>query len=349
MSLEPGTRPELVVEHLRVEYPVAGQRGKTFAAVDDVSFEILPGQTVGLVGESGSGKSTIGRAILGLAPVAGGKIVFHGHDVTQRTRATQRELAQHLQVIFQDPYSSLNPARTVGRTMTEPLEVKAGLSRTDADEVVRDLLESVGLPDDSPNRYPPSFSGGQRQRIAIARSLSVKPALIICDEAVSALDLVTRAQVLNLLHDLQVEHGFAYLFIAHDVPIVTYVSQRTVVLYRGRIMEQGPALEVHQNPLHPYTQTLLAAVPVTDPERQRERRRERRSVAVSTGEAKPPPAVGCPFAPRCPQVMSRCWEERPRAATVGSRIVECHLYEPATAEGVTLQTQSAGPTTPTTP
>ena len=217
-------------------------------------------------------------------------------------------------MIFQDPYSSLNPARTVGKTMTEPLELQGGLTKESAISTVSDLLSAVGLPEDAADRYPPSFSGGQRQRIAIARSLSIKPQLIICDEAVSALDLVTRAQVLNLLDDLQSEHGFAYLFIAHDLPIVTHVSQRTLVLYRGRIMEQGPAAELHADPLHPYSQMLLAAVPVPNPEVQRERRASRRATSISTGQAKPAPANGCPFAPPLPQGHGRLLDAASRSS-----------------------------------
>ena len=326
------TEPLLSVKDLKVTYPGVGWRAAPFVAVDGVSFEVAPGETVGLVGESGSGKSTIGRAILGLTPVAAGEIRFGGHDITARNAATQRNVAKHLQVIFQDPYSSLNPARTVGKTMTEPLEIQGGLSKNSAISTVSELLSAVGLPEDAADRYPPSFSGGQRQRIAIARSLSIQPQLIICDEAVSALDLVTRAQVLNLLNDLQTEHGFAYLFIAHDLPIVTHVSQRTLVLYRGRIMEQGPAGAVHSEPLHPYSQMLLAAVPVPNPEIQRARRESRRAISISTGQTRPAPLNGCPFAPRCPKAMDVCWSERPPAVTVGDRIVECHLYTPAAGD-----------------
>jgi len=322
-------QPLLSVTDLRVEYPGVGFRAAPFVAVDGVSFEVQPGETVGLVGESGSGKSTVGRAILGLAPAASGKIVFGGHDITHRTAKIQKSVSRYLQVIFQDPYSSLNPARTVGRTMTEPLEIQGGLTKDSAISTVSELLNSVGLPEDASDRYPPSFSGGQRQRIAIARSLSIQPQLIICDEAVSALDLVTRAQVLNLLDDLQQEHAFGYLFIAHDLPIVTHVSQRTLVLYRGRIMEQGPAAEVHTNPLHPYSQMLLAAVPVANPTVQRQRRNERRATSISTGQAKSAPLDGCPFAPRCPKAMDPCWTSRPAAVRVEQRIVECHLYSPS--------------------
>lgn len=326
------SEPLLEVEDLSVAYPGTGWRSKPFVAVDGVSFRVSAGETVGLVGESGSGKSTIGRAILGLTPVAGGRIAFRGHEITKRDIRSQKKVSRHLQVIFQDPYSSLNPARTVGKTMTEPLEVQGGLARQEAIATVADLLSQVSLPEDAADRYPPSFSGGQRQRIAIARSLSIKPQLIICDEAVSALDLVTRAQVLNLLDDLQQEHGFAYLFIAHDLPIVTHVSQRTIVLYRGRIMEQGPAAAVHEDPLHPYSQMLLAAVPVPNPAAQKVRRAERRANSISTGQAKPAPAEGCPFAPRCPKAMDVCWNTRPAVAGVGERLVECHLYTPKPEE-----------------
>ncbi|MEV6345545.1 oligopeptide/dipeptide ABC transporter ATP-binding protein [Actinoplanes sp. NPDC051851] len=298
-------------------------------AVDGVSFTVGPGETVGLVGESGSGKSTIGRVALGLQAPTSGTVTVDGTDVTTRDSAKKRGLARLRQVVFQDPYSSLNPSRQVGRTLTEPLEVQRKLDPTAALAEVNRLLGSVGLPKDAALRYPHSFSGGQRQRIALARSLSTEPRLIICDEAVSALDLVTRAQVLNLLGDLQRERELSLLFIAHDLPIVAHLSHRVVVLYRGRIMEQGPAAEIHDSPAHPYTKALMAAVPVPDPAEQRRRRAARVAAGtVSTATAEPAPVEGCPFAPRCPSATDVCWSTRPADVAVGNRLVACHLFAP---------------------
>src|SRR6185369_11786443 len=241
-----------------------------------VSLSVAARETVGLVGESGSGKSTIGRAILGLTPVNDGTVAFDGADITHADYRARQRLAADLQVVFQDPYSSLNPTRTIGQTLAETLRVQ-GKRHTKAEvtERVRWMLERVGLPADAAGRYPAHFSGGQRQRIAIARALMVQPRLVICDEPVSALDLSVQAQVLNLLRELQNEFQLGYLFIAHDLAVVRHLSHRIIVLYRGRIMEEGSAATVYANPLHPYTQTLLEAAPVPDPERQRQRRTAR--------------------------------------------------------------------------
>ncbi|MFT4081678.1 MAG: ATP-binding cassette domain-containing protein [Nocardioides sp.] len=320
----------LEVRDLAVEFKARGRRGAVVKAVDGVSFTVKRGETVGLVGESGSGKSTIGRAVLGLTRPARGSVHLDGRDITGYRAGADSSIAKRLQVVFQDPFSSLNPSRTIGRTLTEPLEIQGNLAATEAINQIQRLLDSVGLPKDAATRYPHGFSGGQRQRIAIARSLATSPELVICDEAVSALDLVTRAQVLNLLARLQRETGQAFLFIAHDIPIVTHVSQRTVVLYRGRVMEQGPARSVHERPLHPYTRALLAAVPVPDPVAQRERRAARRQlVAATTAEAKPIPEQGCPFAPRCVSASDVCWSKRPADTAVQDVTLACHLYDPA--------------------
>jgi oligopeptide/dipeptide ABC transporter ATP-binding protein len=335
-------QPILEVRDLRVEFPLRGRGSGPLRAVDGVSFTMAAGETLGLVGESGSGKSTIGRAILGLLTPAGGTIRLAGQDITGHRAGASAKIARLMQVVFQDPFGSLNPSRTVGKTLTEPLEVQRQMTAEQSLAEVRRLLDSVGLPKDAAARYPHGFSGGQRQRIAIARAVSTSPELVICDEAVSALDLVTRAQVLNLLDQLQRETGVSFLFIAHDLPIVSHVARRTAVLYRGRIMEQGPAGEIHARPLHPYTRALLAAVPVAQPERQRERRQLRNAaVAASTANAKQPPAEGCPFAPRCLHAADVCWSTRPADTTVGPVTVACHMYDQASGHPDRGATSSA--------
>ena len=262
--------PLLQVKDLRVDF--AQGKGKVFQALKGVSLNIHHGETVGLVGESGSGKTTVGRVILGLTEAISGQVIFDGEDITHASRARRRALGCDIQVVFQDPYGSLNPARTVGDTLAEPLLSDKGLSRTDIQQRIAEVLQRVGMPADTAQRYPGQFSGGQRQRIAIARAVIAKPRLIVCDEPVSALDLSVQAQVLNLLKELQQSMGLAMLFISHDLTVVRHVSNRTVVLYRGDIVEQGDAAQVHDHPQHPYTRALLAAAPVPDPLVQRERR-----------------------------------------------------------------------------
>jgi ABC-type oligopeptide transport system ATPase subunit len=264
------TAPLLQVQDLRVDF-TQGQ-GKVFQALKGVSLSIHPGETVGLVGESGSGKTTLGRVILGLTEATQGQILFDGEDITHASRARRRTLGRDIQVVFQDPYGSLNPARTVGDTLAEPLLSDKSLSTQDIAQRIAEVLQRVGMPADTAQRYPGQFSGGQRQRIAIARAVIAKPRLIVCDEPVSALDLSVQAQVLNLLKELQQSMGLAMLFISHDLTVVRHVSHRTVVLYRGDIVEQGDAAQVHEHPQHPYTRALLAAAPVPDPLIQRERR-----------------------------------------------------------------------------
>jgi oligopeptide/dipeptide ABC transporter ATP-binding protein len=322
----------LEVKNLEVDFRHPTRRRKKFRAVDGVSFTIQPHETVGLVGESGSGKSTIGRALLGLVKPTGGSIQLAGKDVTRRNAGESLDISKMLQAVFQDPFGSLNPARTVGQALLEPLEAQARIDGPDAAARRRELLDSVGLPSNSAARYPHSFSGGQRQRICIARALSPSPKLLVCDEAVSALDLVSRAQVINLLARLQREQELAMLFIAHDIAVTTHLAHRTIVLYRGRVMEQGPAELIEDSPLHPYTRALLAAVPVPDPVEQRERRRQRTSVvSSSTANAEQAPEQGCPFAPRCPQAAEVCWSSRPSDTVVGAVTVACHRYDPAAA------------------
>jgi ABC-type glutathione transport system ATPase component len=230
-----------------------------FRAVDGVSLSVRPGETLGLVGESGSGKTTVCRAILGLAPVTEGTISFGGRDITKPTRRERRTLGRDLQIVFQDPYSSLNPARTIGQALAEPLEVHTDLGAAQRRGKAAEMLDRVGLPADAVRRYPAEFSGGQRQRVAIARALMLSPRLVICDEPVSALDLSVQAQILNLLADLQRELSVAYLFVSHDLAVVRYLSTNITVLHRGQVKESGPAGQVYDNPTDPYTKTLLAA------------------------------------------------------------------------------------------
>ena len=264
------TPPLLQVQDVRVDF--AQSKGPVFQALKGVSLDIAAGETVGLVGESGSGKTTMGRVILGLTPPTAGRVVFDGQDITHAPQAVRRQLGRDIQVVFQDPYGSLNPARTIGDTLSEPLMMIRGLSRSEIESRIDEVLHRVGLPSDAAQRYPGQFSGGQRQRIAIARAVIVQPRLLVCDEPVSALDLSVQAQVLNLLKQLQQTMGLAMLFISHDLTVVRHVSHRTVVLYRGAIVEQGDAAQVHDHPQHPYTQKLLAAAPVPDPLLQRQRR-----------------------------------------------------------------------------
>ena len=260
--------PLLEVRDLHVAY-------HNFHALKGVSFNIARGETLGLVGESGSGKTTIGRAILGQTRVTSGAIIFDGEDITHASPRRRRALGRDIQVVFQDPYGSLNPTRTIGQTLCEPLLGDRALSGQDIAARIADNLDKVGMPADTAQRYPSQFSGGQRQRIAIARALIARPRLVVCDEPVSALDLSVQAQVLNLLNALRRDMEVSLLFISHDLTVVHHVSQRTAVLYHGEIVEQGDAGQIHHHPNHPYTQALLAASPVPDPVEQRARRAAR--------------------------------------------------------------------------
>ncbi|MFE5835564.1 ATP-binding cassette domain-containing protein [Arthrobacter sp. NPDC056493] len=268
------TEPLLEVDNLVVEYPSKKFRARPFRALTDINIRIGQGETLGLVGESGSGKTTLGRAVLGLAPVTGGRIIFEGQDIGHATRKQRRTLSRDLQVVFQDPYTSLNPALEIGDILAEPLGVQ-GMEQAAARKRVKELLDQVGLPSDAIHRLPREFSGGQRQRVAIARALALSPKLIVCDEPVSALDLSTQAKVLDLFLQIQKDTGVSYLFISHDLDVVRHISHRVAVMYHGEIVEQGPAGIVTTDPDHPYTQRLLLASPVPDPDRQEQRRADR--------------------------------------------------------------------------
>ncbi len=270
----------LEVEDLEVEYGRAGWRTPANRVLHHVSLEIRHGETLGLVGESGSGKTTLGRSILGLVPVASGRIIYNGRDITHAPRRERRGLAKEIQVVFQDPYSSLNPSILVSDILSEPLRA-AGVSSSDSRKRVRELLDRVGLPADASERYPVEFSGGQRQRIAIARALALEPRLIICDEPVSALDLSTQARVLDLLIDIQERTGVALLVISHDLSVVRAICHRVAVMFRGEIVEQGSTDSIIDNPMQNYTKKLLLAAPVSDPDEQRERREARHRLVQS--------------------------------------------------------------------
>jgi ABC-type glutathione transport system ATPase component len=270
--------PLLELEDVVVEYPGKGRRTQPFRVLHGVSLSIAPGETLGLVGESGSGKTTLGRAVLGLAPVTSGEIRYGGKSVSGLGKRERRALSKDIQVVFQDPFTSLNPAMTVMDILTEPMLV-TGVSRTAAERRVQTLLDRVYLPHDAAQRLPREFSGGQRQRIAIARALCRDPKLIVCDEPVSALDLSTQARVLDLFIEIQEATGVAYLFVTHDLSVVRHISHRVAVLYGGDIVETGDAAQVTERPEHAYTKRLLLASPVPDPERQAQRRAERLRLA----------------------------------------------------------------------
>jgi oligopeptide/dipeptide ABC transporter ATP-binding protein len=323
-SVRATSPPLLEVRGLTVEYN-QGRRTLPLRAVDGVDLTIAARETVGVVGESGSGKSTIGRAILGLTPIKNGSITFAGADITNATHGERTALSSELQVVFQDPFSSLNPTRTIGQTLRETLRVNRHTTRDEASARAHEMLQRVGLPAEAGNRFPAQFSGGQRQRVAIARALMAQPSLVICDEAVSALDLSVQAQVLNLLRELQDEFQLSYLFIAHDLAVVRHVSHRIVVLYRGRVMEQGDAHTVYNMPAHPYSRALLDAGPVPDPTLQRARRQSRRSPQTDT--VAQVPANACPFSTRCPHVIDRCRSEQPLLEqTPQGSLVACHRW-----------------------
>jgi len=317
----------LQVQNLKVHFPVKGgllrQAREFVRAVDDVSFSMAPGETLGLVGESGCGKSTLGRAIVQLLEPTSGTIHFQGHDMAQLEGAKLRAQRQQLQMIFQDPFSSLNPRLTVEDIIGEGLDIH-GLVETTAARAKRiaELLKAVGLDTAYAHRYPHEFSGGQRQRIGIARALAVEPKLIVCDEPVSALDVSVQAQIINLLQDLQQQHGIAYLFIAHDLAVVEHISHRVMVMYLGRIVETAEAREVIRAPKHPYTQALISAVPEVDPDSKRQR-------VVLPGDVPSPihPPNGCRFHPRCPVAeQPRCETEAPAfREIVAQHCVACHL------------------------
>ena len=330
--------PLVELDDLRVWFPIKkglllDRHVGDVKAVDGVSLTIERGETLGLVGESGCGKSTVGRAMLRLYEPTGGRVVFEGVDVTHMSDAELRPLRRRMQMVFQDPFASLNPRHSVGRTIGEPLRVH-GISRgSEAETRVREILEVVGLPPDAVNRYPHEFSGGQRQRVGLARALALNPSLVVCDEPVSALDVSIQAQIVNLLENLQQEFGLTYLFIAHDLAVVRHISNRIAVMYLGKIVEIAPADDLYDNPLHPYTLTLLSAIPIPDPEIERTRRAIRVQGDIPS-PANPPAA--CRFHTRCPFVQpTRCRDEEPLLRTVDGHQVACHFAEQVRAGKIT--------------
>ena len=308
------TEPLLRVDGLSIEYPIGGGglfggAARVLRAVDDVSFEIPRGETLGLVGESGSGKTTTGRAVLRKVPTAAGRIAFDGEDITSLKGEALRRFRRRMQLVFQDPYASLNPRMRVFEIVAEPLLVHGVVRRMrDAEAQVRDLLALVGLPADVLFRYPHAFSGGQRQRIGIARALSLHPEFIVADEPVSALDVSIRAQVVNLLQDLQEQFGLTYLFIAHDLSVVRHISHRIAVMYAGKLVELGSPDQIYDSPKHPYTRALLSAVPIPDP--TLEKSRQRIVLRGSVPNLADPP-TGCRFHTRCPIAAEQCRIEEP--------------------------------------
>jgi oligopeptide/dipeptide ABC transporter ATP-binding protein len=296
-------------------------------AVQGATLQVGRGETVGLVGESGSGKSTIGRAILKLLEPERGRIRLGDVDVTALARSQVRDFRRSVQVVFQDPVASLNPSMLVGQIVGEPLQLNLGLEGDARRARVAELLSQVGLDPAHAGRYPYEFSGGQRQRIAIARALASDPSLIVLDKPVSALDVSTQSQVINLLEELQRSTGVAYLMIAHDLAVVRHVCQRIVVMYRSRIMEEGPADRVCEEPAHPYTELLLASIPDPDPVVQREKKQRRRHL-VAEAPSGSQPVTGCPFVARCPHAMEICHTEFPAETPLpGGGRVACHLYD----------------------
>ena len=308
--------PLVEVRGLRKHYPVRGglfgRRGQSVKAVDGVSLELAAGQTMGLVGESGCGKSTLGRTLMRLEEPTEGEVRFEGRDLAGAGPRELFTLRRDMQMIFQDPYSSLNPRLTVGETVREPLDVHSLGTRSERQEQVDGLLRDVGLDPAVKDRYPHEFSGGQRQRIGIARSLALGPKVVVADEPVSALDVSVQGQVLNLLVRFQQERGLAYLLISHDLSVVEYLSDRVAVMYLGRLVETGPRDEVFSRPAHPYTRALLEAVPVADPRR----RREREPLLGETPSAVNPPS-GCAFHPRCPFAVDACRAQAPELEAAG--------------------------------
>ncbi|MBH0171413.1 MAG: ABC transporter ATP-binding protein [Bacillota bacterium] len=321
------TQPLVKVENLKMHFPIKGGiLSKTVGevkAVDGISFHIKKGETLGLVGESGCGKSTTGRMLLRLLEPTEGKIYFEGEDITKLSSSEMRKKRREMQMVFQDPFASLNPRHTVEKILEEPLIVHGVKDKAERKRRVKELLEVVGLSSWHAKRYPHQFSGGQRQRIGIARALAVNPKLIIADEPVSALDVSIQSQVLNLLQDLQKEFDLTYLFIAHDLGVVRHISDRVGVMYLGHIVELADSEKLYDDPKHPYTQALLSAVPIPDVEHRKDR-------VILQGDVPSPsnPPAGCPFHTRCPAAMDHCGTVKPVLKEVAEgHYAACHLYE----------------------
>ena len=317
-------KPLLEVKNLRKAFPIkkslTGKVQQELIAVDNVSFDLYPGETLGIVGESGCGKTTLGRTILKLHPSNGGQIIYDGNDITSYSKTQMRSLRTEMQIIFQDPYSSLPPRATVGDILSEPVKVHKIVPPSQVKEYVIDLMEQCGLRDYYYERYPHEFSGGQRQRICIARALAVNPKLVVCDEPVSALDVSIQAQIINLLKKLQKERGLTYLFISHDLSVVKFISDKIGVMYLGNMVEFGAKKDIFGNPLHPYTRALFSAIPNPDPDKKMER-------IVLKGDIPSPanPPAGCRFHTRCPEACESCGKDVPvyREAEPG-HFVACH-------------------------
>jgi oligopeptide/dipeptide ABC transporter ATP-binding protein len=337
-----GKAPLVEAEHLKLYFPVkqgilVNRTVGHVHAVDDVSLRLEEGETLGIVGESGCGKSTLARCIVRLLEPTDGRLCFRGQEITHLGRRAMVPMRREVQIVFQDPVASLNPRKRVGQIVGSPLRLQ-GVDRAQVQERVRELLERVGLNPEHVNRFPHEFSGGQRQRIGVARALAVDPRLIVLDEPVSALDVSIQAQVVNLLDDLQDDFGLSYVFIAHDLSVVRHVSNWIAVMYLGKVMELSPARELYDKPIHPYTDALLAAIPIPDPERNRARER-----IVVGGEPPNPinPPRGCRFHTRCPRATEVCVEvEPPLAAYPGGHVAACHHPLSVTREEVEKATRS---------
>ncbi len=312
-------------DRVRVHFPT---RAGTVKAVDDVSFDIRPGETFGLIGESGSGKTTLGRALAGLQPLTDGRLFYDGREPASLNRAERRRQRRDHQIIFQDPHAALNPRMTIAQSVMEPLDILGDGDRASRRRVADEALERVGLAPQIGRRYPHELSGGQKQRVNIARTLTLRPRFIVCDEVVAALDVSIRGAILNLFADLQDEFGITYAFITHDISVVSHVSDRVGVLYLGRLMEQGPAGAVCEQPLHPYTQALLSAEPLPLPSDRRDHQRRIRLQGEIPSPLNPP--SGCPFRTRCPRAEARCAEQVPAWREVApDHRVACHFAGPA--------------------